>query len=631
MSFSQWIFFPHTAVFCLWPWMLFLLERCRDSRGRLRAAAALTAVLAAAALAGHPESLALGVLFCALWVAGRRVTASLPDSGAVVRCGLAAGLAAAGLTAFLVLPTALAIRASNRMVLAAAPHWSSAFSLRPHGAFWRGLATAFFPRSLGDLIHAPQISGMTGAFPEMALGYFGIVGWAAALSVLRPGSPRARASWVLLALVVCGLGTSVALWPFAEIFGAIPVLRHVFPLRFASWVALAGPALAALELDRYARDRAQSPRAAVGAAAPPLALAGVAVLWYLHLRPEYAAQGAADFQKRQLAIAVGLLAAAALLPLVTRARTGACVAGLAALCAGDLLSQWRSNYRLQPASLFYPQTPLVGFLRGQPAPFRVAGAGAALFPNTNVFAGVEDVRTHDPVERRDYVAFLDATAGYTPGDYFKRLGRLDSPVFDFLNVRYLVAEPGQAAPAPRWHPVYSGTDGTVFENTGVLPRAFVPDEVRFVARTPTREPLADANAAFGAAFRDVVGNTDWRKTAWVLADRNGGEPGGHAEISNYRETTNAASLDARVGDGGAWIVLSLVQDGGWSARTDEGGALPVSRTNGPFLALRLPAGGHRVALSYRPPGFRLGAGISLATLGLLAAASLGLRARRAPR
>src|SRR5262249_24577867 len=47
LSFSfvpPWILYPQSGVFCLWPWMLFLIERCRDRRGSLRAVAGLTAV-----------------------------------------------------------------------------------------------------------------------------------------------------------------------------------------------------------------------------------------------------------------------------------------------------------------------------------------------------------------------------------------------------------------------------------------------------------------------------------------------------------------------------------------------------------------------------------------------------------
>ncbi len=629
MTFSQWILFPQTGVYCLWPWMLFLLERVRDADGRGRAVATLTVVFAAAALGGHPETLALGVLFAALWIGLRGLLRDLPDAGVVVKSALLSGAAAAGLTAFLLLPTALAIRASNRMVLAALPHWSGSFSFVPHAPFWRGIATAFFPRSLGDLIHVPQIAGVTGAFPEMALGYFGIVGWAAALLVLRPGSRRSRPTWALLALMVCGLGVAVALWPFAEIFGAIPLIRNMFPLRFYSWVALAGPALAALELDRYAKDRALGPRPAWGATAAPLLLLGAGFLWFLHLRPELTAHGALGFQKRQLAITAGLLISAAGLAVLAGARSGVYVAGLSALVAADLLYQWRSHYRVFPESLLYPETPLVRFLRAQPSPFRVAGAGTALFPNTNVFAGVEDIRTHDALERRDYVAFLDATTGYPPGDYFKRLGRLDAPVLDLLNVRYLVVEKGGASPGGRWQKTYSGADGDVYENASVLPRAFVPGRVRLVATSAKgSEPLADANTAFGPAFEEIATNRDFRATAWILGPGDGEAPGGEASITNYRETTNAIGFDAAVDEEDAWVVLSIIQDGGWSAENDAGDALPLFRANGPFLALRLPAGNTRVRLRYSPPGFLPGVAISGLTLAILAAVALRRRISR---
>lgn len=627
MGFAQWILFPQTGAYCLWPWMLFLLERCRDVGARGRAVAALTTVFAGAALAGHPETLALGVLFAALWIGLRRLLRDLPDAGVVVKSALLTGAAAAGLTAFLLLPTALAIRASNRMVLAAQPHWSDSFSFAPHAPFWRGIATAFFPRSLGDLIHVPQIGGVTGAFPEMALGYFGIAGWAAALMVLRPGSPRSRTTWALLALMVCGVAVAVALWPFAEIFGAIPLIRNMFPLRFYSWVALAGPALAALELDRYAKDRAAGPRPGWAAVAIPLLLLGAGLLWFLHLRPELTAEGALGFQKRQLAITAGLLISAAGLALLAGARSGVYVAGLSALVAADLLYQWRSHYRVFPEPLLYPETPLVRFLRAQPPPFRVAGAGTALFPNTNVFAGVEDIRTHDAVERRDYVAFLDATAGYPPGDYFKKLGNLDAPVLDFLNVRFLVVEKGGASPlspATRWTQTYSGADGDVYENPSVLPRAFVPERVRFVASSAKgSEPLADANAnaAFGPAFAEIAANRNYRAMAWILSDRAGEEPGGDASISKYAETTNAVELDVAAA-APSWVVLSIVQDGGWLARDAAGRAMPLSRANGPFLALKVPAGKTHVRMRYRPPGFVPGAWISGATLVILAAVGL---------
>jgi hypothetical protein len=248
----------------------------------------------------------------------------------------------------------------------------------------------------------------------------------------------------------------------------------------------------------------------------------------------------------------------------------------------------------------------------------------------NVFVGVEDVRTHDPVERRDYVAFLDATAGYPPGDYFKKIGNVLAPSLDFLNVRSLVVEKGSVPPGGRWRRTYAGEDGEVYENPTVLPRAFVPRRVRLVAGRPGREPVRDANAAFGAEFESISRNRDFAESAWVLAGRDGVEPGGEARISGYREGTNRMDFDVEATEN-AWVALSLVQDGGWTGRDAAGKKLPLFRANGPFLALRVAAGTTNVRLRYRPPGFVAGLWIAAATAAVLAAAARrGKSARASP-
>lgn len=631
LCFAHWFFFPQTA-FSLWPWMLFLLERLRDARGRVRATVALTIVLVCAALAGHPESAALGGLFAGLWVLGRRAVGDFPEAAPVVRRAAVSALLAAGLTSFLLIPSILAIGASNRLRLVEKPHWDPILSVAPHGPLWRGVPTAFFPHALGNAIASPMLAGGTGAFPEMALGYFGIVGWAAALLSLRGGRPRRRFEWVLLALLICGFGVAVGQWPFAELMAQVPGIRLIFPLRFYLWIALAGSALAASGLDRFAKDLPARSRVWIAGVLAPAGLAFAAALCFRWFSSEHARSGGMAFQSRQLTVILSVLAVAAALAFVLRRRPELFLAAITALCGAELLSQWRGLYRFYPIADLFPETPLVRYLRVQTGPFRVVGEGATLFPGTNVFAGVEDVRTHDPVERRDYVAFLDATCGYPPLDYFKTIRNVDAPVLDFLNVRYLLTGPAAAAPGGRWRPVYEGEDGRVFENARVLPRAFVPARIRLVAAAPhLREPWRDANAAFGDAFREIAANADWRQTAWILSDRDGEAPGGAAEISDYRESTNAASFRARAGADGAWVVLSLVQDGGWSARDGAGKEVPVHRANGPFLAVPLPPGEQTIALRYASPGFVMGTTISTATAGLLTlgiAAAL-LRRRRA--
>src|SRR5207244_9184595 len=132
----------------------------------------------------------------------------------------------------------------------------------------------------------------------------------------------------------------------------------------------------------------------------------------------------------------------------------------------------------------YPETTHIRCLRAQAQPFRIVSSGTALYPNTNVFALVENVGTHDPAERRDYVEFLDKTAGYPPFDYFKSVRDLNSPALDFLNVRYLATPPGQLLPGPKWTLAYEGSDGRVFENSAVLPRVFSPRDIELVSQIP---------------------------------------------------------------------------------------------------------------------------------------------------
>ena len=231
----------------------------------------------------------------------------------------------------------------------------------------------------------------------MALGYFGIVGWAAALA--RAATRLAALSRDLGAAGAHGLRPRRGR-------RAVAVRRDLRsdsadPAHVPAPLLLVGRARRSGARRSGARPLREGPR--------PRAAAGVgsrrrcrfcsserASCGFLHLRPELTAEGALGFQKRQLAIAAGLLVSAAGLALLAGARSGVYVAGLSALVRGGSslpvaqplprLSANRSSTRRLRSSRF---------LRAQPPPFRVAGAGTALFPNTNVFAGVEDIRTHD--------------------------------------------------------------------------------------------------------------------------------------------------------------------------------------------------------------------------------------------
>ncbi len=632
LSFTMfpWIFYVQSAVLCLWPWCFFAVELLRDRRMARRAFWFLTSLLAILALQGHLESFAMGLSLATVLLLVRWMTGDLPEAPRVLRAGLVAGVLAMGLSAFLLLPQALAILASNRLALVAHAYWSPIFSWQPHGPYWpRGFLTTLFPRVLGDDIKTPLLPGNISTFPEMAMGCIGLTAWAAALLVLRPGSSRKATTWSLLAAALAGLGIASGTWPFAEIHGHLPLLRLLFPVRLLCWTALAGSALAALEIDRLVHDLQASRRPALFAAglAVVLALAGAAA--YLHFLPGYRTPGGLASQRNALFLSIAALAAFSVSVAAAR-RQGLrpVLPYLLTIVAGaEMTRQGLRQYRSTPTEALFRETPLVRFLRARPRPFRVAGIDESLYPNTNVFADVEDVRTHDAVERRDYVEFLDAACGYPPANYIKFLRDVNAPVLDFLNVRYLVARAGTRAPGPRWLSVYDGSDGAVFENRDALPRVFAPERIA-VATMRERSPrwVRNAIVEMGLSAGQIAGLRDGKKRSYAQGPREGEFENGSAEIADYKEANNRVSFRVHA-TSTVLLVASLVQDGGWRARDGSGRPIPTTLVNGPFLGLRIGPGNHEVRLRYAPPGFRSGSVISAVTLAALVAAAL-LRRRR---
>ena len=582
LAMTAWLLFPQAAVLALGPWILFAIERRRDPDVRTRAFALLAAFFFLLPLSGHLETAALVCAFAALWLAARRAFGEREATrGLPLAIGGAAALAL-GLSAFSLLPQILAILASNRFALTEATFWKPNLSLSPHGLVspWTP-AALLFPRILGDGIASPLLPVGFVSFPEMAQGHFGILGAVFALLILRPGSPRPPAEKALLVPLIAGLGVASGAWPFAEIEAYVPGLNRILPARFLVWVAISGAALAAFELDRLTRDLATRWRAILWAPAVAGAAALVGIFCAARSHGLFAARGGLESQQRAyLLSALALAAATAVVLLLGRRPERFATAGAALLVlvlGGEL---FRQGMRLVPFSDpkdLYPVTPLAAFLRERPGPHRIAGEGLAFFPNVGIFAAQEDVRTHDPVERREYVSWLNVVCGYDPAAYYKSIRDLNASALDALGVRYLVTGPDAASPGEKWTRVYAGRDGAIFENARARPLVFADD-------------------------------------------------GSPAEVSDHAETFNSVSFRVRA-PRPAVLVASLVDDGGWRAKDETGRKVALGRASGPFLKILAPEGDHRIRLDYASPGFRTGALVSLVTAAA-ASVLLTVRSRR---
>jgi len=635
---TPWLFHPATAVVCLWPWAFFGFELLADPAVEKRAFLFLVILLAAWPLCGHLETVALGTFFGLLWFSLRAATG---DSRAArsVKVGSLAALAAIALSAFSLLPQLHAVLASNRLVLANDPSHLDYVPWVPYRPGWLGgFVTSLFPRAYGDLIESPMIPGAAGSIVEMGFGYFGVIGWSGALLVARPGSRRSSKEWILGGIVLLGLFGAMGLPIFRSLIEAIPGIRLVPPLRLLLLVSAAGAPLAALQLDRLMRDFAASGKGVSYFALVVSTIAALALAEFFLLRGRHAAAGGLRSQVSALigTLAVLFLAGTGAFLLARRIIAPALFALLmAGLSAIEMLPEGMRLYRFYSPADLYPETPLIRFLRAQTPPFRIVSDEFALYPNTNIFASVESVLTHDPAERRDYVEFLDATAGYTPFDYFKRVRNLEAPILDFLNARFLVSSAQGRSPGSRWARVYAGADGQVFENSRVLPRLYAPLEIEVIDPSPgALSTGCNALPAFGPRLTEFLAGGDFARRAIVLKDPSFAPARGlfsnpRVQVGTVAEKTNTIRFDVSVsGSSRAVLVSSLVSDGGWTARDEDGTPFAVGLANGPFLAVRVPSGRRFVTLTYTPPGFRLGAALTLSLLAALAVICVSWRWKR---
>src|SRR4029078_5149412 len=120
------------------------------------------------------------------------------------------------------------------------------------------------------------------------------------------------------------------------------------------------------------------------------------------------------------------------------------------------------------------------------SPFRIAGIGSALYPNTNVMFGFEDARVHDPMTNGRSFGFLRELTRYDPSDYYAKWNDPDSTLLDLLNVRFLITDRTiDLRNRPRYEMLYDGADGRIYRNHDALPRFFSVSKLT-VAPAPDR-------------------------------------------------------------------------------------------------------------------------------------------------
>jgi hypothetical protein len=263
---------------------------------------------------------------------------------------------------------------------------------------------------------------------------------------------------------------------------------------------------------------------------------------------------------------------------------------------------------------------------------RVFSADGLLFSDTGAAYGLGDPRMVDALYVDRYWNYLRTFISHGLRDRFIGTGATETapnaagnPMFDLLGVRYVlyVDRPGNGPPSwsnPQYQLVDTAQGVRVFENTHVIPRAFVVHEVHRV--DGEQDALAYLKAGEPARFPDgsvVVTSKDPRQLAVVEASPSASPRGGHC--TNASDSTQivdygAASVTLRVRAGCAGLVVLTDQYyPGWKA-TVNGRAARIYPTDVALRGVAVPAGESTVTFRYRPASFRLGlviSGIALAS------------------
>ncbi|MFN8472376.1 MAG: YfhO family protein [Anaerolineae bacterium] len=561
--------------------------------------------LALSALAGHTQPpvmilLAVGVyglLAIIDWLARRlRPGSAVADTGASLSRTLLAVIAipvlGLGMAAVVLLPAFELTQLTRRVGLSYAE--AAAFSLPV-----QALIDIVAPH-----LHGRGPAGFWASWPRVEVGYLGV--FPLLLAVVGLTRRRGAVFWVVLT----ALALLLALGPATPLHGlfyqwvpGMAQLRAPARLMLLADFGIAG--LAALGFDTLLRR----PRPALGWAAA--AVAGVLAVALLIAYTQLGAAGkpnAAQASLARTALWAGLAllavdAAVILLGAYRRLSNAALIAVVLGLLAVDLVGQGIGvDVGREDPTANYDHPAAVDFLNRDPSLYRIEVRGeswGAWAPNLSLMERLYDVAgIYNPLEVADYQLFWEGLTDRA------------TPLYDFLNAKYIVAPKDFALPWDKFTPVFDGDPSVnVYLNTRALPRA----QVIYRSRV-----IPDPAAAF-AALR-APGFDPSSETILAAGDALNSAPTSETNLSFVEYEPQSIVVDVTAASD-AYVVFSEVAYPGWTATVD-GQPAPIERANFAFRAVRVPAGEHRVALSFDPPSWRLG--LLMTVLSLVAYAALAI-------
>jgi O-antigen/teichoic acid export membrane protein len=269
------------------------------------------------------------------------------------------------------------------------------------------------------------------------------------------------------------------------------------------------------------------------------------------------------------------------------------------------------NPAVDPQLLAYTP-PVVEFLRQDTSLWRYAtftppGTTKTMNANSGMLYDLQTVAGYDsifPAQYADYMALIEPQdeLPYNRIASLRTWSSLDSPLLDMLNVKYIITEVEIPNPA-KYRLVYQDRAVRVYENLGVLPRAFT---------------LPTSAAVFAEDVAEALRTYDVHH--YVILDPACSQPRSASGVASNpvpqtvtRYGLNEVWVDVSVPEP-SWLVLGDSHFPGWRAFVRPQGAgegaereVSVCRANGNFRAVYLEPGAWTVRFKYSPNSVKIGA------------------------
>jgi hypothetical protein len=581
------------AFAILWPlgfsWALLPLVMLGARRVvRERSIALLTVALVLEILAGHPESTLHVVALGAVWglfegvrskvESGRRTSSDSKAYGCRATFDfrpdplrpLAAGLLALGLTAIYLLPL---LDAASQTAEHHFRQTVFAKSKRaaPANEIGAGILTTLFP-----VLHQQKWLA-----PMRTPAFIGIGSLVLAAMLASLHRARDATTWMLFALFIVCAAAALMAPPVSSLLHALPLFDVALNERLLFGASFCAAMLAARGLSL------------LGWRTTAVVFALLAAGSYLVTHAGLTDGHVTKF--RQYALLGELLPLGLALLLVfqwgdRRPRLSS-IALVALLLSQRLMEDGRWYPALQPDIAFPPLAlPQTGD--------RVVGKGMAFLPNSGALYGLDDVRGYEAMTLRTLSDTYPLWGEKLPA-WFNRVDDLTAPMLSMMNVRWAIARREETAPEG-WRLVRPG----LMENLHVLPRAFVPRNVR-------------RGIPENLVLPEMRGERDFGERAWIGAPMSPHPP--PAPSPQPGEVPNGPGIvtnDVADMANDGWVVVSQANWRGWRAWVD-GRRVTVYSANHAFLAVWVPRGRHALRFAFRPQSFVIGRTVTFASLLLV--------------